>query len=508
MKCRQSASGSSDRNQKWKLPAAPLKRPNAVFVLTAAIAVVALLASHWVNSLWEGQDDAYITYSYAKHLAAGEGWIFSPGQEPSYGSTTPLWTMLLAAAARIGVAPHISSPLLTSCLYAVSAVLMFRLLLPLSGLLVAFLSSLTWSLALTVFFRTGGMETALLIVLIAVLAHLLVNPKSGYWPGVVMGLLLLTRPDSLILIVLVFAFWALGREGRVRIAPNALALACVYLPWMLYAWHTFGDAVPSSLRAKLAVATGFPSHFSLKSFRSEFFPDVSTLVLVAVLIWLVVGVLATWKKKPALAPLLTWIPCYWIAMARSAPDYGWYYAPPLWIAYASTFVGMAEVFRGRARPLAVVGMGVLLALLVQSNWRGIRDLRRPQTGIYRQLSIHHRLGDVVREKADPGDLVAAFEVGNLAYWSDRPVLDLMGLTSPEVLPFLESRSRVTDQIGAIIRRTRPRFVSACVMDEVFQNGGYEMIYSEPYRRGLTYKIWERTAPGPSLRGSRLWRRSP
>jgi len=508
MKCWQSASGSSERNEGSEFLEVAVKRPNAVFILTALIAAVALLASYWVNSLWEGQEDAYITYSYAKHLAAGEGWIFSPGQEPSYGSSTPLWTMLLAVTARIGMAPHVSSPLLTSCLYAVSAVMMFRLLVPLSGLLVAFLSSLAWSLAFVVFFRTGGMETALLIVLIAVLAHLLINPKSGWWPGVVMGLLLLTRPDSLILILLAFAFWAVRREGRVRIAPNAIALACIYLPWMLYAWHTFGDVVPTSLRAKLAVATAFPSHFGLKSFRNQFLHDVSTLVLAIMLIGLAVGVLATWKKRPALAPLLMWIPCYWIAMARNAPDYSWYYAPPLWIAYASTFVGMAEVFRGRARPLAVPAMAALLAVLVQSNWVGIRSLRGPQAHTHRQLGIHHRLANVVRAKADPGDLVAAFEVGNLAYWSDRPVLDLMGLTSPEVLPFLESRSKMTDQIGAIIRRTRPRFVLACRMDKVFRSGGYKVIYSETDPARLTRKIWERASPGPSLRGSRLWGRDP
>ena len=41
-------------------------------------------------------DDAYITFQFARNLATGGGFAFNPG-DPVFGTTTPLFTLLLAA---------------------------------------------------------------------------------------------------------------------------------------------------------------------------------------------------------------------------------------------------------------------------------------------------------------------------------------------------------------------------------------------------------------------------
>ncbi|UCC50204.1 MAG: hypothetical protein JSV68_13935, partial [Anaerolineaceae bacterium] len=40
-------------------------------------------------------DDAYITYRYARNIALGRGFVYNVG-EPVLGTTTPLYTLLLA----------------------------------------------------------------------------------------------------------------------------------------------------------------------------------------------------------------------------------------------------------------------------------------------------------------------------------------------------------------------------------------------------------------------------
>ncbi|MEY4374718.1 MAG: hypothetical protein RL760_885, partial [Candidatus Eisenbacteria bacterium] len=47
-------------------------------------------------------DDTFIHLQYARHLAAGDGFVFNPG-EHVYGSTSPLWVMALAAGMAMGV---------------------------------------------------------------------------------------------------------------------------------------------------------------------------------------------------------------------------------------------------------------------------------------------------------------------------------------------------------------------------------------------------------------------
>ncbi|RKZ32414.1 hypothetical protein DRQ27_02495, partial [bacterium] len=60
-------------------------------IIIAALSVVArvILLGDYI-----GHDDAYIYLRYAKNISAGHGWSFNPG-EPSYGTTSPLWTLIL-----------------------------------------------------------------------------------------------------------------------------------------------------------------------------------------------------------------------------------------------------------------------------------------------------------------------------------------------------------------------------------------------------------------------------
>ena len=61
-------------------------------VLTAAL-VALMLALFWNYT----QDDVFITYAHSRNIAAGNGFVFYPGQSPPVqGSTTPLWALIMA----------------------------------------------------------------------------------------------------------------------------------------------------------------------------------------------------------------------------------------------------------------------------------------------------------------------------------------------------------------------------------------------------------------------------
>lgn len=448
-------------------------------------------ASAWVDSRWEQQEDAYITYAYAAHLAAGDGWIFSPGQAPSLGSSTPLWAIILAIAARFGIAPHIAAPWLTSLLWAISAALLYLLLAPLAGRATVAVGATAWGLALSVFFRSGGMETALVVALTAALALCLVNPRPRAWPGAILGALLLARPDSGILAVVVIVWWALRRRFA-HAARNVGAMAAVCAPWVIYAWHTFGDIVPSSLRAKLAYSK-YAGHFSTSQFVAQFLGGY-WMLFVAMVACSVVGAILVARRKPELIPLLLWVPAYWAAMAWKAPGFSWYYVPPLWLAYGLAFLGLYVMARCFRIPGWLPAAG-LAAALVGANWLGVGELvDRP-----RHASIHHQLGEYVAAHTPPGALIAAFEVGNLSYWGNRPTLDLLGLTSPEVIPILAVARKDAWRIAVVVRATRPQYVAAPVEHGVFKRLGYREVYAIPDPRGVSYRIYRATRPAGSPR---------
>ena len=68
------------------------------------IAVIYLLASYSTFSIGFPLDDSWIHQTYARNLALRGEWAFRPGL-PSAGSTSPLWSALLALGFLVGLSP-------------------------------------------------------------------------------------------------------------------------------------------------------------------------------------------------------------------------------------------------------------------------------------------------------------------------------------------------------------------------------------------------------------------
>ena len=68
-------------------------------IAPVCIAVLAVVVRLWVSHRTHALgEDALITLRYAENIAAGHGWVYNPG-ERVLGTTTPLFTILLALAA-------------------------------------------------------------------------------------------------------------------------------------------------------------------------------------------------------------------------------------------------------------------------------------------------------------------------------------------------------------------------------------------------------------------------
>ena len=89
----------------------------------------------------------------------------------------------------------------------------------------------------------------------------------------------------------------------------------------------------------------------------------------------------------------------------------------------------------------------------------------------------------IKKYCENGDVIAAMEVGNLAYWTDCKVIDLIGLTSPESIGKLNKVG-----IHAMIRQYNPRFIVTVNQD--FVATGYHVVKTFPYWTG-EYSIWIR-----------------
>ena len=193
-------------------------------------------------------DDSWIHLHFARNLAEGWGFAYNPGV-PVAGSTAPIWTLLLAAAfALTGSAPAWAKVLGIAATLA-TALLTRRLVwlwtecrgLALSGGAVAAVSGpLVWG-------ALSGMEVSLaaLLVTAALVFHVTEREPAT---ALLLGLGVLARPESLLLVPLVW----LARPITLRRTAifTGMVGACV-APWVAFNLATAGTPLPATASAKV-----------------------------------------------------------------------------------------------------------------------------------------------------------------------------------------------------------------------------------------------------------------
>jgi hypothetical protein len=95
---------------------------------------------------------------------------------------------------------------------------------------------------------------------------------------------------------------------------------------------------------------------------------------------------------------------------------------------------------------ALIALPLLLpgARFLAATWGEPPDIR---TRLYGAVGRH------LREHAPPGARIASMEIGALAYVSDRPVLDLIGLVGPEV-----QRARAAGRLPEQVAEGAPEYI--------------------------------------------------
>lgn len=209
-------------------------------------------------------DDAMVSMTYARNLAAGAGLVWNPGGPAVEGYTNLLWTLWMAVLHRAG-APESKVALLVMlsglAVLVANLIVLWKLARLLStSVTTARLTVLTTSLCYPLIFWTlRGMEVGLmsLVVNLALLQALSAPPGGRLRIRDVIWLILLPliRPDGMVpaALIAVVAGLARSRAGRSRAAaaivlsPFVALLAHTGLRWRLY-----GAVLPNTYYLKVA----------------------------------------------------------------------------------------------------------------------------------------------------------------------------------------------------------------------------------------------------------------
>ncbi|MFT5284175.1 MAG: arabinofuranosyltransferase [Planctomycetota bacterium] len=408
-----------------------------LLLLALAIAIA------WIVPVEYGeppQDDAYISYIYARNFARGEGLVFNAGEPAVEGYTNYLWTIFIGWGYRAGIDPELIAPRIGLAITLLTVLAIF--------LLARRLGATAWFAAMaTLLFATrptlgihamGGMETPLfgLLVVLALITRIGDggNLKRQWLGSFIIALAALTRPEG----VMLFALLELSalfesirakrpittfiRETFTRAVPFLLIVGA-HVAWRRV---TYGDWVPNTFHAKVEP--------SLQTFGDGWKYVSGGLIFFGPL-FILLPYFVGFAEKHAIDRRR----CLFIATVFTVyivyvggdyiPSYRFLWPiMPMWSVLLAGSLTKFCATNSKRTAIASVAFIALLAghttheYLATERWPGL-ELR------HQQLVGSGQLLDRVLPKEA---WIAVTAAGRVPYFADRRTLDMMGLSDAHI----------------------------------------------------------------------------
>ncbi len=434
-------------------------------LLTVRVLLLAVQLGPWLLI-----DDAFISFRYAANLARGLGLVFNAGERVE-GYTNFLWTVLLAAAQRLGVGMPAASTVLAFLATAGTLVLLVLLGRRLfadaaeaastagEGVLVAIAPLLFAAIGAQARYVVSGMETPLFVFLATLGVYLYLEARPPLVAGLVLALASLTRPEGAIFFGLVvlceLAVGGAGRQsqksqasgeegGGSRHVRGRLATAgwlaagflAVAAPYFIWRFAYYGDLLPNTFYAK-AGGGGFNRALLLRGW-TYLRASVHDTALGAPLVLALIGAIAGIRRDRRWLLPVALVIALGVYIVGVGGDFGFFFGPRFLLpALPFVLLLAAEGVRALAalsppssrRAIAGAGLAVLVALALVFSWPRKADDLKYVSLINESWT---ELGRWLRAESPPEAVVAVGAVGRIPFYSQRPTIDMLGLTDAHI----------------------------------------------------------------------------
>lgn len=445
------------------------RRHDAAFLILSALSVALYVA---VASGGFPLDDSWIHQVYGRNLALRGEWAFVPGI-PSAASTSPLYTVLLAIGYKLGISYQFWTHTLGVIALWVTAMLGARIaerLLPGSrwvGLLTGLALISAWHL---IWAAASGMETMLFsmwtMVLIAAgfyesggrslrTQHLVLR-GAGF--GLLAALTTLTRPEGVVLAGLIGVTLLITRPRSTLLwgIGAALAFMVTLSPYLILNLQLTGGLLPDTAAAKQAenaplLLDSFPARF-----RNMIMPlsaGGQLFLLPGAIYYLRVRrsqFTQNWRDRVVDFLPLIWSLALIVLYAARLPAYyqhGRYVIPALPAFIIIGVVGTISVVQWGQKSLLgrVLTRSLVVSGLIGFVYLGYRQgpiLYRTDVKIIDEEMVAS--AHWIAENIPLDETLAIHDIGAVGYFASRPMLDLAGLVSPEIIAFINDKELLWD----------------------------------------------------------------
>jgi hypothetical protein len=329
------------------------------------------------------------------------------------------------------------------------------------------------------------METLLhALLILAVISGLITGSRRYLTLGLLTGLSVWVRPDGLTLLGPVF-FTILFMEKKPSGKGRAFVLYLIgfgslFVPYLLFNLWLSGTPMPNTFYAKQAEYAswqGEPIGYRLAVLLVQLLTGPSVILLPGVAGF---TVLALRRRNWPMLGALIWCGGYLLLYILRLPAYqhGRYLMPAMPVFFITGLLGYLEflnsTFLGRAHwAVKTVWQYSLILLTLGFVWLGARSYGEDVGLIQSEMVTTAKW---VADNLPLDAIVAAHDIGALGYFDNHELIDLAGLVSPEVIPFMRDEDRLAkflDQRGANYLVAFPAFYPKLTarLQPIYTSGG-------------------------------------
>ena len=400
-------------------------------------------------------DDAWIHQTYARNFVENFRWEYSSGII-SGGSTSPLWTVLLMPGYFIKEYFYLIWTLfLGMFMTLISAYTFEKIILlmnknyqrfnfPIFGTILALEWHLVWA-------ANSGMETILFILFILIAVYLILSGKMyDISFAILLGLLLWVRPDaiSFVIVYVLICFFDTIKTKKFE-KKMLLTLGILLLSILLFMGFNkivAGTIFPNTFYAKQAEYAILYETALIKRLLNIMLVPITGIgaILIPGFVYEVFRVVK--EKEYKLTAIVLWFFGYMLLFAIRLPvtyQHGRYFIPliPIYLLFGiNGYLSikserLTSITRFLIKSWEISAISILLIFLglganAYSKDVAIIESEMVDTAIW------------VNSNTSKLSVIAAHDIGALGYFCDHDLIDLAGLISPEVIPFISDEEKL------------------------------------------------------------------
>lgn len=415
-------------------------------------------------------EDSYITYRYAQNLARGEGLVYNPG-EKFLGTTAPFYAFILAFFGILGLNIPTMGGLLSSVSLGMTVLLLYQLTLkkgyPLVGLLSGLFILLNpWLL------QTFGSETFFQLLMV-MCAFYFYDQEKSILTAIFCALAFLARADGIIPGIVIFADYL--RKNKKFPLKEVLIFLIFCFPFFLFYYFHLNTVLPSTLEAKRAqYASGLWRSFLPGTLHfARLIVKENNLLVSFIPLIIIGGIFYLFSRKIWLL-IAAWALLHTLGYTfLHVSFYHWYSVPLIFLLmlmsafsfhFLLSFLNFFNKNQSRKWSIRILNQKiefsisrfkdldpssrwahrilsfVIVVLIAAALFGGTKAYYHTRRSLpFPKLQLYKKAGKWAAQNTPPDASIAFIEVGYFGYYSQRKVIDLVGLVTPGVSSHIRRR---------------------------------------------------------------------